>query len=111
MIAAKASPKALAQYVFDTHGCKTCHTIGQDGTLGYTALGKERSKNFDGCIRLLTDMTVVAQVPEAKRSAQQRQRAARFEEFGCTACHKLTPGKMSLTGLGAKLSRLHLGCV
>jgi hypothetical protein len=38
-------------------------------------------------------MTVIVQVPEQKRSAQQRQKAGRFEEFGCTACHKLTPGK------------------
>ncbi len=59
---------------------------------------------------MLTAMTVIAQVPEEKRSSMQRQRAARFEEFGCTACHQVTPGKLALTEVGAKLQHLHLGC-
>jgi parallel beta-helix repeat protein len=111
MAAAGASPKELAQYVFDTHGCKTCHTIGHDGKLGFTAKGEERAKGFEGCIRMLTAMTVVVQTPENKRSPEQAQKAARFQEFGCTACHKLTPGKLGLTEVGAKLSHMHLGCV
>jgi hypothetical protein len=37
--------------------------------------------------------------------------AGSFEEFGCATCHKLTPGKMELTEVGAKLAHLHLGCV
>jgi parallel beta-helix repeat protein len=111
MVATSASPKELAQYVFDTHGCKTCHTIGHDGKLGFTPKGKERAKGFEGCINMLTAMTVIVQVPEDKRSPQQVQKAARFQEFGCTACHKLAPGKMGLTEVGAKLSNLHLGCV
>ena len=60
---------------------------------------------------MLTAMTVIVQVPDDKRSAQQRQKAQRFEEFGCTSCHKLTPGKLDLTEVGAKLTHLHLGCV
>ena len=60
---------------------------------------------------MLTKMTVIVQVPAEKRSAEQRQRAERFEEFGCTACHKLSPGKLELTNIGAKLAHLHLGCV
>jgi len=111
MTADGASPKELAQYVFDTHGCSNCHTIGHDGKLGFTAKGKERAQGFEGCINMLTAMTVIVQVPEHKRSPQQRQRAGRFEEFGCTACHKLTPGKLGLTEMGAKLAHLHLGCV
>ena len=111
MIASGQSPKELAQYVFETHGCKTCHTIGHDGKLGYTEKGKERAKGFEGCIDMLTAMTVIVQMPEEKRSPQQRDKAKRFEEFGCTGCHKLTPGKLTLTEVGAKLSHLHLGCV
>jgi hypothetical protein len=111
MIAAGASQKELAQYVFDTHGCKNCHTIGHDGKLGFTAKGKERAQGFEGCINMLTAMTVIVQMPEDKRSPRQHQRAERFVEFGCTACHKLTPGKLSLTEVGAKLAHLHLGCV
>jgi hypothetical protein len=60
---------------------------------------------------MLAAMTVIVQKPEEKRTAQQRQRAARFEEFGCTECHKLAPGKLGLTEAGARLRQLHLGCV
>jgi len=111
MIASGKDQQQLAQYVFDTHGCKGCHTLGHDGKLGYTEKGKQRAAGFEGCINMLTAMTVIVQVPEDKRSSQQRQRAARFEEFGCTACHRLSPGKLSLTEVGAKLKHLHLGCV
>lgn len=111
MIAEGKSQRELAQYVFDTHGCKGCHTMGRDGKLGFTARGRERAKGFEGCINMLTAMTVIVQVPDSQRSAQQRDKAQRFEEFGCTACHQLTPGKLSLTEVGAKLQHLHLGCV
>lgn len=111
MIAAGKSPRELAQYVFDTHGCRNCHTIGHDGKLGYTEMGKQKAQGYEGCIDLLTAMTVVVQVPEDRRSDQQRQKAHRFEEFGCTACHKVAPGKLALTEMGTKLADLHLGCV
>jgi hypothetical protein len=111
MIAAHKSQQELAQYVFDTHGCKKCHTMGSKGKLGFTELGKQRAQGFEGCISMLTAMTVIVQVTEDKRSALQRQRAKRFEEFGCISCHKLTPGRLELTDLGAKLTHLHLGCV
>jgi hypothetical protein len=111
MVATGKSPQELAKYVFDTHGCNSCHTIGKEGKLGYTEKGKERAKGFEGCINMLTAMTVIVQTPGEKRSPQQREKAQRFEEFGCTACHKLTPGKLALTEVGAKLQHLHLGCV
>ncbi len=111
MIAAGKAQKELAQYLFDTHGCKNCHTIGREGKLGFTEKGKQRAQQFEGCINMLTAMTVIVQLPDEKRSPQQRQKAARFTEFGCTACHTLTPGKLSLTEVGAKLKDLHLGCV
>lgn len=111
MIAAGASPKELAQYVFDSHGCRNCHTMGYDGKLGFTTEGKEKAQGFEGCISTLKAMTIIAKVPEDQRSATQRQRAQRFEEFGCATCHKVAPGKMQLTAVGAKLARLHLGCV
>jgi cytochrome c2 len=111
MIAAKKSQKELAQYVFDNHGCNNCHTVGENGKLGFTAKGKQLTNGFEGCIRTLTAMNVIAQVPANQRSADQKTRAQRFDEFGCTLCHQIVPGKMGLTGLGAKLSHLHLGCV
>ena len=111
MIATGKSQRELAQYLFDTHGCKGCHAISNDGKLGFTRKGKERAQGFEGCVSTLKAMSIIAKVPEDQRSATQRQRAERFEEFGCATCHKLTPGKMELTALGAKLAHLHLGCV
>lgn len=111
MIAAGKSQSELARYVFNTHGCKSCHTMGAAGKLGFTEKGKERAKGFEGCISMLTAMNLIAQVNEKQRTPQQRQRAARFEEFGCTTCHKIVPGKMGLTDVGTKLTHLHLGCI
>jgi hypothetical protein len=110
MIAAKKSRKELAQYVFDTQGCKRCHTIGDKGKLGFTETGKQLTTGFEGCIRMLTAMNVIAQLPANQRSADEKTKAQRFDEFGCTLCHKIVPGKMGLTALGTKLSYLHLGC-
>ena len=90
---------------------KDCHTLGQQGKLGLTKKGEQRAQGFEGCISTLKAMSVIAKVPANQRSATQCQRAERFEEFGCAACHKPTPGKMGLTDVGVKLAHLHLGCV
>jgi cytochrome c2 len=111
LIAAKKSQKELAQYVFDNHGCKRCHTVGENGKLGFTEKGKQLTNGFEGCIRMLTAMNVIAQLPANQRSADEKTKAQLFDEFGCTLCHKIVPGKMGLTELGAKLRYLHLGCV
>ena len=111
MIAAGKSPRELAQYLFDTHGCKGCHTIGKEGKLGFTRKGEEKAQGFEGCISTLKAMSVIAKVPGNQRSATHRERVQRFEEFGCATCHKLTPGTLGLTEVGAKLAHLHLGCV
>jgi hypothetical protein len=111
MIAAGKSPQELAAYLFDTHGCKNCHTAGRDGKLGFTKKGEERAQGFQGCIATLKAMTVIARVPANQRSATQRQRVQQFEEFGCVTCHKIADGKAGLTAVGAKLAHLHLGCV
>ena len=92
MIAAHKSQQELAKYVFDTHGCKSCHSVGQNGKLGFTSRGQQVGQDFEGCISMLKTMTLVAEVPDNRRSSQQRQKAARFEDFGCTFCHKITPG-------------------
>lgn len=111
MIATGKSQQELARYVFDTHRCKNCHTMGHDGKLGFTKKGRQTAAGFEGCISMLTAMTVITQIPEGERSPQQHQKAERFEELGCTTCHKITPGKLGLTEVGAKLTRLHVGCV
>lgn len=111
LIAAHKNQQELARYVFDTHGCRSCHTVGQNGKLGFTEKGKQIGQGFEGCISMLTAMNKIAPVPENQRSTVQRQKAARFEEFGCAVCHKTASGKMGLTDLGAKLTSAHLGCV
>jgi hypothetical protein len=110
MIAAHKSQKELSQYVFENHGCKTCHAVGENGKLGFTAKGKQLTHGFEGCIRMLTAMNLIAQVPSNQWSPDQKIKAQRFGEFGCTLCHQIVPGKMGLTDLGSKLSHLHLGC-
>jgi cytochrome c551/c552 len=111
MVAAQKSQREIARYVFDTQGCKSCHTYGQSGKLGFTTKGAQTGANFEGCIRLLTDVSNIVKVPESRRSGQQRAKTVRFGEFGCTFCHKVDPDKIGLTEVGAKLSHLHLGCV
>lgn len=111
MISAGKSPRELAQYLFDTQGCQNCHTIGQQGKLGFTSKGRERAQGFEGCISTLKAMSVIIKVPESQRSPTQLRRVQRFEEFGCATCHKLTQIKMGLTELGTKVANLHLGCV
>jgi cytochrome c551/c552 len=111
MTAAGKTDREKAQYVFETHGCKNCHTAGQDGKLGMTEHGKELAHGFEGCIPMLTAMNVIAQVDPGQRSAEQKDKAARFQEFGCTFCHQITPGKMGLSVVGTKLKHMKLGCV
>jgi cytochrome c551/c552 len=106
----KMSSDELAHYVFERHGCKGCHTLGENGKLGFTERGKQVGKGFEGCIALLTSMNVVAQVKQVDRTAEEKQKAARFQEFGCTTCHQIVPGKLGLTSYGTKLKSLHMAC-
>lgn len=104
------SPDELAAYIFEHHGCNNCHTLGKGGKLGFTEQGKEVGKNFEGCVSLLTSMNVIAQVKEENRTPGEKQKAAKFHQFGCTTCHQITPGKLGLTEYGTKLASLHLAC-
>ena len=107
---AKMAPNDLAKYVFENHGCKTCHTLGRDGKFGFTESGKAVGKGFEGCISLLTSMNVIAQVKQENRTAEEKQKAVRFKQFGCSECHQIIPGKMGLTKEGAQLKSLHMSC-
>ncbi|HLK51267.1 MAG TPA: hypothetical protein VKT49_24165 [Bryobacteraceae bacterium] len=102
---------ALTQSVFETRGCNSCHTVSSNGTLGFNEKGKRLGQDFEGCSRMLAAMNLIAQVDQDQRSPQQRKIAARFDEFGCGFCHKITPGKLGLTEVGSKLGNLHLKCV
>jgi cytochrome c551/c552 len=107
---AHMSSGALTKYVFDNQGCRTCHTASADGKLGFTERGKQLSKGFEGCTSLLSSMNIIAQVPQASRTPEEKAAAARFQEFGCASCHQIVPGTMGLTKYAPKLKSLHLIC-
>jgi cytochrome c551/c552 len=107
---AKMSSDELAHYVFENHGCNGCHTLGANGKLGFTDRGKEVGKGFEGCIAQLTAMSNIVKLKESDRTEDQKHKVARFQEFGCTTCHQLTPGKLGLTAYGTKLKSLHVAC-
>jgi cytochrome c551/c552 len=107
---ARMSSDELAKYLFDNHGCRTCHTLTANGTLGFTERGKTLGKGFEGCSSLLTSMSVIAQVPQAGRTADENVKVAKFQQFGCATCHQVTPGNLTLTKYAAKLKSLHMIC-
>ncbi len=100
----------LAKYVFEHHGCDSCHTMGANGKLGYTERGKQVGKGFIGCVSLLTSMNLIAQVEPANRTPDEKAKAVKFREFGCTTCHQIIPGKMGLTSYGTRLKSFHMAC-
>ena len=104
------SSEELAAYVFEHHHCDNCHTMGTDGKFGFNERGKEVGKGFEGCISLLTSINVIAQVKPANRTDDERHKVARFEQFGCTTCHQIVPGKLGLTSYRQKLKSMHMAC-
>jgi hypothetical protein len=104
------TPDELAGYVFEHHRCNGCHTMGAGGKLGFNDRGKEVGKNFEGCISLLTSMNVIAQVKPVNRNAEEKHKAEHFQQFGCTTCHQIVPGKLGLTEYGKKLKSMHMAC-
>jgi cytochrome c551/c552 len=104
------SPHELAQFVFTKYDCNSCHTLNNEGKFGYTERGGQLRANSEGCVGLLTSMSVIVHISDAERKPEQRLKAARFNEYGCTVCHQVEPGKLSLTKTGEKLASLHLAC-
>ena len=104
------SSDELAKYVFERHGCDSCHTMGANGKLGYTERGKQVGKGFIGCVSLLTSMNLIAQVEPANRTPEEKEKAVKFQEFGCTTCHQIVPGKLGLTSYGTRLKYFHMAC-
>jgi hypothetical protein len=100
----------VAQYVFTTYDCNSCHTLGNEGKFGFTARGEQLRGNSEGCVSLLTSMSVIAHVDEPNRTQEQKVKAAHFNEYGCTMCHQVKPGQLGLTETGGKLASLHMSC-
>jgi len=104
------SPSDLGTYIFEHHGCNSCHAMGSNGKLGYTERGKQVAKGFVGCVSLLTSMNLIAQVDPANRTPDEKEKAVKFREFGCTTCHQIVPGKLGLTSYGIRLKSFHMAC-
>jgi hypothetical protein len=109
-VVAGNTPKERAEYVFAKYECNSCHTLGREGKFGFTPRGARLKEDSEGCVALLTSMSVIAHVPEDQRNPQQKIRASRFTEYGCAVCHQVKPGQMSLTQTGEELASLHLSC-
>jgi hypothetical protein len=103
-------PLAVAGFVLDKYNCNKCHALDEKGKLTLTSEAQPLGEGFRGCIPLLAEMNVVNLIPESDRTAEQRQKAAEFQQFGCAFCHRITPGKMGLTDIGDKLGSFHQGC-
>lgn len=92
----------LANYIFQQHGCKNCHTLGAGGKLGLTDRGMQVGKNHEGCMYLLNSMNLIAQLKDSERSPADKQtlpgsrssvarrviRLSRREEWGSPATER-----------------------
>jgi hypothetical protein len=52
----------------------------------------------------------IAQIKPANRTDDEKHKVARFEQFGCTTCHQIVPGKLGLTSSGQKLKAMRMAC-
>jgi cytochrome c551/c552 len=104
------SAHEVATYIFDNYGCKQCHTVAGGGRFGYTVLGEQLKKSSEGCIALLTTVSRIVTLPETDRTAEHKEKLAHFNDYGCTACHRISFGSIELTEVGAKLRTMHLAC-
>ena len=109
-VTAAKSPQQIATFIYDSYGCKNCHTLGTSGTFGYTAVGEQLKSKSEGCISMLTAMHGIASLPEERRTAEHKEKLAHFNQYGCTACHRVSYGTVDLTEVGAQLRSLHMAC-
>jgi cytochrome c551/c552 len=109
-VTAAKNAHEVAAYIFDNYSCKNCHTVASGGKFGYTPLGAQLKNKSEGCIALLTTVSRIVTMPEANRTAEQKEKLAHFSDYGCTACHRISFGSIELTEVGAKLKTMHLAC-
>ena len=104
------NPQQIATFIYQSYGCKNCHTLGSGGKFGFTADGEQLKSKSEGCIAMLTAVHGIAAMPEVRRTAEHKEKLAHFNQYGCTACHQISLGTVSLTEVGAQLRTLHLAC-
>ena len=109
-VTAAKSAHEIATYLFENYGCKNCHTVAGGGKFGYTEMGEQLKNKSEGCIALLTSVRRIATLPEADRTAEHKEKLAHFNDYGCTACHRISFGSVGLTEVGATIKTMHLAC-
>lgn len=109
-LTAAKTPREIATYIFENYGCENCHTISSSGKFGFTGQGQGIKSQFEGCPALIGSVRRIAVLPEANRTAEDREKLARFDEYGCTACHRVSYGSVGLTEVGVRLRALHMSC-
>jgi cytochrome c551/c552 len=109
-VTAAKNAHEVATYIFDNYGCTQCHTVASGGKFGYTEMGEQLKKKSEGCIALLTTVSRIVTLPEADRTPEHKEKLAHFNDYGCTACHRISFGSVELTEVGTKLKTMHLAC-
>ncbi len=104
------SSREVAQWIYDSYGCQTCHSLTQAGVFGLTAYGEVMARDFQGCPGMLTTVWETLSLPEAQWNEQQKTTRLDFERFGCTVCHQIGSTSLGLTEIGAHASLLHMSC-
>jgi hypothetical protein len=95
MIAEGKSRRELAQYLFDSHGCRTCHTIGSEGKFGFTKLGEERAQGFEGYFyprSFLRAQAYPLETVELRKPAERRASLPVDPSFRALQLSHQTPG-------------------
>lgn len=104
------SSREVAQWIYDSYGCQTCHSLTQSGVFGLTAYGEVMARDFQGCPGMLTTVVETLSVPEAQWTDVQKTTRLDFERFGCTVCHQIGSTSLGLTEIGAHAALLHMSC-
>ncbi len=104
------SSREIAQWIYDSYGCQTCHSLTQTGVFGLTGQGEVMARDFQGCPGMLTTVWETLSVAEAQWTEQQKTTRVDFERFGCTVCHQIGSTSLGLTEIGAQAAILHMSC-
>ena len=104
------SPREIAKWIYDNHGCGECHTLTNTGLFGLTPLGQERAEGFEGCPGMLATVWETLAIAEEEWTQSQRKVRGDFVDFGCALCHDVGPTGVGLTEIGARAALLHMSC-
>ncbi|MDA2933217.1 hypothetical protein MYX82_02625 [Acidobacteria bacterium AH-259-D05] len=104
------SPREIARWIYDNHGCVECHTLTDTGSFGLTPQGQALAEDFEGCPGMLRTVWETLTIPEEEWTQRQRKVRGDFVRFGCTVCHGVGREGFGLTSIGARASLLHMSC-